>query len=52
VATKEQQLLWKAAVEAIGKRLNRELQPEEQVPDRLRELLVQIEANGKPKSAE
>jgi hypothetical protein len=48
--TQEQQLLWEAAVRAIGRALKRELECEQQnIPDRMRELLAELEAKGKPK---
>jgi hypothetical protein len=48
--TKEQQLLWEAAVTAIGRALKHELKCEQQnIPDRMRELLAELEAKGKPK---
>jgi hypothetical protein len=48
--TKEQQLLWEAAVSAIGRALKCELECEQQnIPDRMRELLAELEAKGKPK---
>jgi hypothetical protein len=45
----EQQLLWNAALKEIGGRLGRDLQPEQDAPDRLRELIAQLEANLPPK---
>ena len=44
---KEQQILWTAALKEIGSTLKREIQPEQGMPDRLRELIAQIEANVK-----
>ena len=44
----EQQLLWNAALKAIGGRLRRDLQPEQDVPDRFRDLIAQLEANSPP----
>jgi hypothetical protein len=47
---KEQQLLWDAAVKAIGRALKHELECEPQnVPERMRELLAELEIKGKPK---
>ena len=43
----EQAMLWRAAIKEIGSRLRRELLPEEQTPDHLRELLIQLEASEK-----
>jgi hypothetical protein len=40
----EQARLWSAAIKEIGRRLKRELRPEEQTPDRLRDLIAQLEA--------
>jgi hypothetical protein len=48
----EQAMLWRAAIKEIGRRLQRELLPEEQTPERLRELLAQLDASGKRKSEE
>ena len=46
---KEQQLLWEAAVRAIGRALKHELECEPQnVPERMRELIAELEAKGKP----
>jgi hypothetical protein len=48
--TKEQQLLWDAAVRAIGRALKRDFECEQQnVPARMRELLAELEPKGKPK---
>jgi hypothetical protein len=44
--SKEQQILWNAALKEIGSRLKRELQPEQDLPDRLRELIAQLEAHA------
>lgn len=41
-------MLWNAALKEIGNRLKRELQPEQDWPDRLRELIAQLEANLPP----
>lgn len=41
---KEQQRLWEAALKEIGSRLKRELPLEQELPDRLRELVAQLEA--------
>ena len=47
---KERQLHWQAAMWAIGHVLSREFECEQQkVPDRIRQLLTQFEAKGKPK---
>jgi hypothetical protein len=40
---KEQAMLLKAAVKEIGRRLKRDLEPDEQTPGRIRELLAQLE---------
>jgi hypothetical protein len=48
----EQQLLWKAALKAIGDSLRRDLHPEQDAPGRLRELISQLEAHAAPKSNE
>jgi hypothetical protein len=49
--TKEQQLLWEAAVRAIARALKHELECEQQnVPDRMRELIAELEAKGNPES--
>ena len=46
---KEQQLLWDAAVKAIGRALEHELKCQQQnVPARMRELLAELEAKAKP----
>jgi hypothetical protein len=42
----EQQMLWDAALREIGSRLKRELLPEQDVPDRLRQLIAQLEAHA------
>jgi len=48
---KEQQLLWDAAVKAIGRALKHELECEPQnVPERMRELLAELETKGKSES--
>ena len=45
--TKEQQLLWEAAVRAIGRALKHDFGCEQQnVPGRMRELLAELEAKG------
>jgi hypothetical protein len=47
---KDQQRLYEAAVKAIGRALKHEIECEQQsVPDRMRELLTELEAKGKPK---
>jgi hypothetical protein len=47
---KEQQLLWEAAVKAIGRALKHELECEPQnVPERMRELLAELEMKRKSK---
>jgi hypothetical protein len=48
----EQAMLRRAAIKEIGARLKRELTPEEQTPERLRELLARLEANEDRKSEE
>jgi hypothetical protein len=46
--TKEQKLLWEAAVRAIGRALKRDFECEQKnVPDRMRQLLAELEAKGK-----
>jgi hypothetical protein len=46
--TKEQRLLWEAALSAIGRALKHEFENERQeVPDRISRLLVELEAKGK-----
>ena len=46
---KEQQLLWEAAVKAIGRALKHELGGEQQnVPERMRELIAELAAKKKP----
>ena len=40
----EQQILWNAALKQIGSTLKRELLPEQDLPDRFRELIAQLEA--------
>ena len=48
--TREQQLLWEAATRAIGRALKHDFECEQQnVPDRMRELLAELEAKGRPK---
>jgi hypothetical protein len=50
---KEQQRLYEAAVKAIGRALKHEIECEQQtVPDRMRELLIELEAKGKSKGEE
>jgi hypothetical protein len=48
----EQAMFWRAAIKEIGRRLKRELLPEEQTPDRIRELLAQLEASEASKDEE
>jgi hypothetical protein len=44
---KEQQIQWQAALWAIGRVLGNEFEcKEEEVPDRIRRLLIQLEAKG------
>jgi hypothetical protein len=50
--TKEQQTLWNAALKGIGNRLKRDLQPEQDLPDRLRELVAKLEADSPGKDRE
>jgi len=48
--TREQQLLWDAAVWAIGRALKHNFDCEQQnVPVRMRELLAELDAKGRPK---
>jgi hypothetical protein len=49
MSDEEQQKLWKAALKEVGSRLKRELPPPQDVPDRLRELIAQLEAKSPPK---
>jgi hypothetical protein len=48
---KERQLHWQAAMWAIGHVLSREFECEQQeLPDRIRQLLAELEAKGNPKN--
>jgi hypothetical protein len=48
--SREQQLLWEAAVSAIGRALKHEFECEQQdVPDRIYRLLAELEAKEKLK---
>jgi hypothetical protein len=49
MSDEEQQKLWQSILKEVGKRLKRELSPEQDVPDRLRELIAQLEAKSAPK---
>jgi hypothetical protein len=51
MANEEQLLLWRAAVEAIGSALRHEFgnEPQQEVPDKIRQLLAQLENERKPK---
>src|SRR5262249_44369146 len=50
---KEQQLLWKAAARSIGHALKYEFECDQQnVPDRIRQLVGELEAKGDRKRAE
>jgi len=44
---KEQQVQWQAALWAIGRVLSNEFECKEEVPDRIRQLLAELEARGK-----
>jgi len=45
---KEQQIQWQAALWAIGRVLSKEFEcKEDEVPDRMRQLLRELEAKGK-----
>jgi hypothetical protein len=44
---KEQQIHWQAALWAIGRVLSNEFECKEEVPDRMRQLLAELEAKGK-----
>jgi hypothetical protein len=46
MSDEEQQKLWNAALKQIGSTLKRELPPEQDVPDRLRELMAQLETKS------
>ena len=47
--TREQQLLWEAATRAIGRALKHDFECEQQnVPDRIQQLLAELEAKGRP----
>ena len=43
VDQEQQRMLWLAAMKAIGRMLQRELEPEQRVPDRLNELVARLE---------
>jgi hypothetical protein len=45
--TKEQQIHWQAALRAIGRVLGNEFECKEEVPDRIRQLLAELEPNGR-----
>jgi hypothetical protein len=45
---KEQQMLRNAALKEFASNLKRELKPEQDVPDRLRELITQLESKLPP----
>ena len=45
---KEQQMLRNAVLKEIGRELKHELEPDKDAPDRLRELVAQLEANAPP----
>ena len=44
---KEQQINWQAALWAIGHVLSTEFECKEETPDRIRQLLAELEAKGK-----
>jgi len=44
---KEQQIQWQAALWAIGRVLSNEFECKEEVPDRIRQLLSELEAKAK-----
>jgi hypothetical protein len=48
--TKQQHTLWTAALKGIGNRLKRELEPEQDTPDRLRQLIAELEAKTASKN--
>ena len=48
----EQQMLLKAALKELGRRLGRDLRPEEAMPDRMRELLAQLDGSAPHKKPE
>jgi hypothetical protein len=48
----EQQMLWDAALTELGRRLRRELEPNQDTPDRMRELLAQLEESAPHKNTE
>lgn len=48
----EQARLRRAALQGIVSRLKRDIQPDKDAPDRVRELIDQIEATGTPKNKE
>jgi hypothetical protein len=43
----DQKIYWQAALRAIGRVLSNELECKEEVPDRIRQLLAELEAKGK-----
>jgi hypothetical protein len=45
---KEQQMLRNAAVKEFASKLKRELKPEEDLPDRLRELIAELDSKLPP----
>lgn len=48
----ERRVLWEAALKEIGRRLRRELQPKQEIPNRMRELIAQLEAHATGKGDE
>jgi hypothetical protein len=49
---REQQVLTEAALKELGRRLRHELQPEGDTPDRMRELLDQLDGSALHKKPE
>ena len=48
---KEQEMLWRAAVMAVGRALRHEYENKpEEMPEHMRELVTQLETAGKPKN--
>jgi len=48
----ERQVLWEAALKEIGRKLRRELEPKQEIPNRMRELIAQLEAHAPAKDDE
>jgi hypothetical protein len=48
---KEQEMLWRAAIMAVGRALRHEYENKrEEMPEHMRELVTQLETAGKPKN--